>query len=281
MLQTFGAQYGAFGDLAQFGGDANVLGMGPEYFNKLLGQLQPQPLATVDITPSLEAMLATTDWSASFSVIPAPAPTSIAPADLALPSPTLKRKDSTSSDEPEQPAKRPRGRPPKGRSGTTSPVITKQPMRQSKPSSSPSTPLVNTVSLEDNEEASTRTASGKPSTARPKSVVPEKYFKDGTAQTVTGMTMEQILAFPTYDELLKQVSPEKRAGAREFGERIAENRDKAKDAAKKSRDEKRQKIEQLEGQVDGLEDQVARMKEYLAVLLGSGRVSQVEVAEFL
>jgi polyhydroxyalkanoate synthesis regulator phasin len=95
------------------------------------------------------------------------------------------------------------------------------------------------------------------------------------------MTLEQILAFPTYDELLKQVAPHKQADAKEFGDRIAENRDRAKDAAKKSRDEKRQKIEQLEGQVDGLEEQVAKMRAYISALLGSGRVSQVEVAAFL
>lgn len=280
MLQTFGLQYGAFGELASFGSDANILGMGDEYLHKLLSQLPPRPIQStieVDPIPDLGTMLASTDWTASFSVVPsAPAPTSISPSNLVL-SPTLKRKDSSDeSDKPEQAAKRPRGRPPKSRStvttGTISPVLTTP--------SSPSTPLLNEIALEE-DPCMKRTASGKPSTARPKSVVPEKHFKDGTAQAITGMTMEQILAFPTYDELLKQVSPDKWAGAREFGDRIAENRDRAKDAAKKSRDEKRQKIEQLESQVDGLEDQVARMKEYLSVLLSSGRVSQEEVAAFM
>ncbi|KAI9638241.1 uncharacterized protein MKK02DRAFT_31717 [Dioszegia hungarica] len=278
MQQTFGAGYGSFGDIAQFGGDANTLGMGPDFISKLTSDSLPQSAVNINITPSIEAMLATTDWSASFSVIP----TAIAPADLVMPSPSLKRKDSSSSDEPEpasdQPAKRPRGRPPKGRtSGTASPLST----RQSKIPSPVGTPLIATVSLDDVEEPPKRTASGKPSTARPKSVVPEKYFKDGSAFAITGMTMEQILSFPTFDELLKQVAVDKRDGAREFGERIADQRDKAKDAAKKSRDEKRQKIEQLEGQVDGLEDQVAKMRVYLQSLLGSGRVSHVEVAAYL
>jgi hypothetical protein len=111
--------------------------------------------------------------------------------------------------------------------------------------------------------------------------VPEKYFKDGTAQAITGMTMEQILAFPTFEQLLKAVSPELRAGAADFGERIADNRDKAKDAAKKSREERKAKIESLETTVQELEDKVKGMQGVLMGLVARGVLRVDEVKAFM
>jgi hypothetical protein len=141
------------------------------------------------------------------------------------------------------------------------------------------------VTFEDSDAESESTpkitASGKLSTARPKSVVPEKYFKDGSAQAVTGMTVEQIQAFPTFEELLKKVSPELQSAAAEFGERIKENRDKAKDAAKKSRDERKAKIDSLEQTVSELEGKIEGMQAVMMALVSRGVLSEAEVRTWM
>ena len=215
-------------------------------------------------------MYAKLGWSSEQTI--QPAQLSLTPTVSATaPAPSMKRKGSDAGSDDSALAKRPRGRPPKARAD----------------SSTLSTPLVRTGSFESEFTSESpaaivkRTASGKPSTARPKSVVPEKYFKDGTAQAITGMTMEQILAFPTFEELLKAVSPELRAGAADFGERIADNRDKAKDAAKKSREERKAKIESLETTVQGLEDKVKGMQGVLMGLVARGVLRVDEVKAFM
>ena len=95
------------------------------------------------------------------------------------------------------------------------------------------------------------------------------------------MTVDQIQSFPTFDELLKVVSPVLQTGAAEFGGRISENRDKAKDAAKKSRDERRAKIDSLEQTVSDLEGKIEGMKGVLVVLVNKGVVDKAEVANWL
>jgi polyhydroxyalkanoate synthesis regulator phasin len=125
------------------------------------------------------------------------------------------------------------------------------------------------------------TATGKLSTARPKSVVPEKYLKDGSALSILGMTVDEIQTFPTFEDLLRKVHPSKQAAAAEFGLRIADNRDKAKDAAKKSRDERRQKIESLEDTVQTLETKVVGLQNLLLQLVAKGLVSQGDIASLM
>lgn len=254
--------------------DMNDLGLS-DFLAKFAPLAEPV-VPGLDLSDALNQAYANLGWTApaqttqTFS--PIVAPTAIEPAMLSLSTPptpppttpltTLKRKESDTS-EAQAPAKRPRGRPPKSRSD------------------SDNTPSIRAVSIESEDEPVKRTASGKPSTARPKSVVPEKYFKDGTAQAVTGMTMEQILAFPTFEDLLKQVDPSLYDAAAEFGERIADNRDKAKDAAKKSREERKAKIDSLERTVDGLENKIKGMQGVLMALVSKGLVAQSDVAAFM
>lgn len=227
------------------------------------------PVPQVDLSDALHQAYANMGWS-DLAMAPV---TSVQPGQLSLVSsplpaaPSLKRKESDAADV-DTPAKRPRGRPPKARADSS-------PLAEA-------TPLVRAASIEsDDAPIVKRTASGKPSTARPKSVVPEKYFKDGTAQQITGMTMEEILAFPTFEELLKQVKPELQAGAAEFGERIAENRDKAKDAAKKSREDRKAKVETLEKTIEGLEGKIKGMQGVLAALVVKGVLSVSDVQAFM
>ncbi|BEJ16955.1 hypothetical protein CspHIS471_0603560 [Cutaneotrichosporon sp. HIS471] len=135
----------------------------------------------------------------------------------------------------------------------------------------------------DTEVAATirLTSTGKPSTARPKAVVPEKYMKNGEAQTITGMSTEQILAYPNWEALMQDVDEEHRANALAFGKMITDNRDKAKWAAKKSRDERKQKVEQLEGQVDELEKKNDGMRKVLLGLVRKGLVDISEIQEYI
>ncbi|KAL0241841.1 hypothetical protein I308_106013 [Cryptococcus tetragattii IND107] len=225
-------------------------------------------------------------------------PSAVEPLQLSLP-PTPdsttdyhpnsnKRKASDASDVG-APAPKRRGRPP----GTGKPKAS-QPMerRQSKTSSfssvSPSS-FNDTLPADDSdlETASPPvkvTATGKPSTDRPKSVVPAKFLKDGTAQAILGMTIPEILSFPTYEELLKKVSLELLPGAREFGEKIADNRDKAKDAAKKSRDERRAKIERaeyFEKKCEQLQEQVASMSSFLMTLVELNVLKKDQIQAFV
>lgn len=199
--------------------------------------------------------------------------------------PSLKRMLTDETDEGDaQVPKKPRGRPPK-------PNAEKRPYRrQSKTSTSvpalaaaaiSGTPVLAAVPIEDDSDDELASGSKKASTARPKSVVPDKYLKDGTASKILGMPVEQINSYPTFTELLKHVSEPLKSGATEFGFRIAENRDKAKDAAKKSRDEKRSKIETLEKAKAELEVQILKMQVFLSGLAKQGVIGEGEVAVFM
>lgn len=251
------------GDLGGLG-DINVADLGlADFIAKHTPTVPASAPAPAPASDALQQAYANLGWSGDMTIQPAQ-------LSLTAPAPSMKRKESDAGSDDAGPAKRPRGRPPKVRTD----------------SSYLATPLVRAASIEseDASESPTavkRTASGKPSTARPKSVVPEKYFKDGTAQAITGMTMEQILAYPTFEELLKNVEPSLQASAAEFGERIAENRDKAKDAAKKSREERKAKIETLESAVAGLEDKVKGMQGVLMGLVARGILGVDDVKAFM
>jgi len=279
MLSTFGLDFGVFGDMTGLGNDAALqLGL-VDLIDKYAVPQPAVPAVGVDITAALKDSYAALGWAV-------PAPTAVRP--------TLKRKDSDSGSD-SAPQKRPRGRPPKSRSdsGSVPPPVAKRPYnRQPKMSSGQvslsGTPALRAGALADDEDSDAEsesapklTPSGKTSTARPKSVVPEKYFKDGSAQAITGMTVEQITSFPTFEELLKKVAPALQAGAAEFGERIKENRDKAKDAAKKSREERRQKIDSLEATVAQLEGHIQGMQGVFKALVAKGILSTAEIAMWI
>nr|ODN96644.1 hypothetical protein L204_03353 [Cryptococcus depauperatus CBS 7855] len=190
---------------------------------------------------------------------------------------SLKRKASDSCGDDAAPAPKRRGRPP----GTGKPksLVTKPqpPSFKTTPS-----PISSTTSLfsEDGSPAVRCTITGKPSTDRPKSVVPAKFLKDGTAQSILGMSIPQINSYPTFSALLADVHPSFLPAAREFGEKISDNRDKAKDAAKKSRDERRVKIERaeyLEKRCEELESKVERMMGLLVGLVEKGLIGKSDV----
>ncbi|OWZ28518.1 hypothetical protein J007_06356 [Cryptococcus neoformans] len=225
-------------------------------------------------------------------------PSAVEPLQLSLP-PTPdstteyrtnsnKRKASDASDEG-APAPKRRGRPPgTGKPKAAKPMERQQSKTSSFSSSSPSsfngTPPADDSDLEAASPTVKVTATGKPSTDRPKSVVPAKFLKDGTAQAILGMTIPEILSFPTYEELLKKVKVELLPGAREFGEKIADNRDKAKDAAKKSRDERRAKIERaeyFEKKCEQLQEQIASMSSFLMTLVELNVLKKDQIQAFV
>jgi hypothetical protein len=285
MLSTFGATFGAdLRSLASLSGDAvTQLQLGT-----LLSQLAtpqsvaPAPAAASGLTEAYAAL----GWPLASKAAPAAAVTP------AVASTAMKRKGSDSSDDSSA-AKRPRGRPP-----SSTPVAKRPYRRQSKNGLSLSqlaaaaasgkpvvideTPLIVEDDEDDEPSSPVRlTSTGKPSTARPKAVVPEKYMKNGEAQAITGMNTEQILSFPNWVSLMECVDEAHRAGAEVFGKMITENRDKAKWAAKKSRDERKAKVESLEGQVDDLQGKISEMRGLLLGLVGRGLVPLSEVESFI
>ncbi|KAK8866178.1 hypothetical protein IAR55_001329 [Kwoniella newhampshirensis] len=296
MTSTFGLSFGDFGVHTGLDSDAaSQLGL-----TNLIGKLSEQSEAQSTTTISNAASTNLADAYAILDkLLPSTSsPDSVEPSLLSLPpSPApLKRKASDSSEDAATTFKR-RGRPPG--SGKTKPLSV-QPLkrayrRQSKSTmdvllGSPTLSVDTTAADGDESDAESEsspvklTASGKPSTARPKSVVPEKFLKDGSAQSILGMTIVEIQSFPSFEELLKKVSPSLMAGAKEFGERIAENRDKAKDAAKKSRDERRAKIERadvLEKKVEELEAQISGMTSVLLALVDRGILTKDQVKTYL
>ncbi|ODN78046.1 hypothetical protein L202_05128 [Cryptococcus amylolentus CBS 6039] len=236
-----------------------------------------------------------TDLYAAITQLVGNAPMAVEPANLSLPASPVapvaalgaKRKASDASDEG-APAPKRRGRPP----GTGKPkaaVAPKRRVSKASPASSSVSPASSSEALplddfDDDMSPVRLTATGKPSTDRPKSVVPAKFLKDGSAQAILGMTIPEIMSFPTYEELLKKVRPELVAGATEFGEKIADNRDKAKDAAKKSRDERRAKIERaeyLERRCEELEGKVSNMGSFLMSLVDLNVLSKEQIRAFM
>ncbi|TYJ59155.1 hypothetical protein B9479_000144 [Cryptococcus floricola] len=134
------------------------------------------------------------------------------------------------------------------------------------------------------DESTASVADVKASTARPKSVVPEKFIGDGSAETALGMSTAAIQSFPTFEELLKHVHPDNYARAKAFGEKIAKNRLKAKNAAKRSRDQRRAKIEkaeELEKETEMLQGKLDGMRTLLSRLVANGTLSKDAVKGYI
>jgi hypothetical protein len=291
MKDTFGLDFGSFGMMTGLGEDAASL-LGLTGTEGVMKQYQPQILqdAAKDVIPlaggpagDLQNFIASIDWK-TFGVVadvPTSTPATIQPSQLVHPRPDLKRKTSgdASPDILASPAsldgpvaKKPRGRPPKAKTTPTSTTSRRL-------SNLPTPTSTQTQSLHLSPPTSPKTqAKNASSTARPKSVVPEKFFKDNHAQTLLGMTKAQICSYPTFEDLLADVVPALRAGAEEFGHKIAEGRDRAKDAAKKSRDEKRGLIVGLEERVGELEDEVKGLRGLLKGLVEKGLVGSQDLA---
>ena len=279
MTSTFGIDFGSLSSMTALEADAgDQLGLNGLFEKVDAGHISCAPSADTDILSAFVAL----GWCAP--------PAAIEPSLLVSPCPPLKRKASDISTQA-VPAKRPRGRPPKSRGEPKRPYRRQSQTGSSVPSlvaavltNTPASCNVTLVDDDDDSDAeskSPRIKTGKASTDRPKSVVPEKYLKDGSAQTILGMSVDQIALFPTFEELLKVVSPELLGGAAEFGERIKENRDKAKDAAKKSRDERRVKIDTLEKTVLDLETKIVGMQGVFETLARKGLLSEADMISWM
>ncbi|WWC66127.1 uncharacterized protein I206_100027 [Kwoniella pini CBS 10737] len=299
MTNTFGLSFGDFGLHTDLGADAaSQLGL-----TNLIGKLGDKKMAQ---QPSnISTMAPVNDLTDAYALLDkllptASSPMSIQPSQLSLPpSPPLtgiKRKSSDASEDG-APAAKKRGRPPGSAKTKTLSLQDPKRLYQRQSTVFSGSPTYSANSVADESEidspmatspitpaAPKKTASGKPSTARPKSVVPEKFLKDGSAQAILGMTIDQIQSYPSFDMLLKDVEASKLPTARDFGERISDNRDKAKDAAKKSRDERRAKIERseyLEKKVDDLESKLKGMTSVLLTLVDRGIINKDQIASFL
>jgi len=95
--------------------------------------------------------------------------------------------------------------------------------------------------------------SSKPTVAKPKAVVPQKYLRDGTAQAALGMSEEQILAYPDFDTLLIDVRADLQARAIEFGQSVENGRRQAAESAQMIRAAKDAKLNGLADRVHGME----------------------------
>ncbi|ORX37436.1 hypothetical protein BD324DRAFT_651029 [Kockovaella imperatae] len=254
MLATFGSAFANFGDLTGLGPDATTqLGLTGLFAHSTVPAPSSSTLPVPQ--PGPEQFYESLFGAAPFTVEPsALISTPVTDAQVTPSGDSLKRKlsDDSSDCDSTAPAKRPRGRPPKSRTSDAS--LPKRPVQRLSKSSKLDTPGTVTMSLgPDSEPGSPKlTSSGKPSTARPRSVVPERYLRDGSAQKILGMDLDQIAKYPSFEDLLKDVEPSKKAQAAELGAKIADQRDKAADAAKKSRDERKAKIDTLESKVSDL-----------------------------
>ncbi|KLT45011.1 hypothetical protein CC85DRAFT_169604 [Cutaneotrichosporon oleaginosum] len=133
---------------------------------------------------------------------------------------------------------------------TGSPVFTETPQGALGPS--PPAPTPGPV-----KARKTATVRPKAATARPKATVPEKYMAD--AQQLSGMSRAQILSYPTFEALLRDVDEARLPPLIRLGEQITLTRARAADSAQKSREEAQQRkdaVHKLGGQVKVLEDKV-------------------------
>jgi hypothetical protein len=115
--------------------------------------------------------------------------------------------------------------------------------------------------------------SSKPSVAKPKAVVPQKYLRDGTAQAALGMSEEQILAYPDFDTLLVDVRAELQSRAVEFGQLVESGRRQAAESAQQNRAAKDAKL-------NGLADRVHSMEATARQLLDQGILTQAQYQLF-
>lgn len=120
----------------------------------------------------------------------------------------------------------------------------------------------------------TKRQSSKPSVAKPKAVVPQKYLKDGSAQAALGMTEDEILTFPDFDALLLAVAPDLKDRAITFGQVIENGRRQAAESAQQTRAAKESKLNDLTAEV-------ARLRQGYQQLLALGRITAEEAQAFI
>lgn len=214
-------------------------------------------------TPEMIAMLLQPPFVAPAQSAPL-APVTISPGQLSTPlegtpvsvtsdlpgpsAPSMKRKLSESSvDSHQQPKKR--GRPPKNPASLGLTIQT------------PSTPKP-------------KRQAAKPSVAKPKAVVPQKYLRDGSAQAALGMTESQILAYPDFDALLLAVAPALKERAAAFGEHIEYGRRQAAESAQSNRAAKDAKL-------NALADEVQRLKDGFRELYNKGLIDGETLSRFV
>jgi hypothetical protein len=114
----------------------------------------------------------------------------------------------------------------------------------------------------------------KPTVAKPKAVVPQKYLRDGTAQGALGMSEEQILAYPDFDTLLLDVRADLQTRAVEFGQLIENGRRQAAESAQMNRAAKDAKL-------NGLADEVHRMALAARQLLDQGILTEAQFRQIV
>lgn len=222
-----------------FGADFGV----NQSLSALLNMFGPQPpqQQAAGVAPSETTANVFTISPSQLSTPLEGTPTSVFSELPAVPAPvSMKRKLSESSvDTTTQPKKR--GRPPKNQSLdlAASTVGTPKPKRQSV----------------------------KPSVAKPKAVVPQKFLRDGSAQKATGMTEQQILAYPDFEALLLAVAPELKSGAAHLGEQIELGRRQAAESAQSNRAAKDAKL-------NAALDEIQRLKAGFLELYQAGHINE-------
>ena len=154
-----------------------------------------------------------------FAFLDVPQPT-VSPATLTMappsapstnpPSPSKRSASEAELESSEAPRKR-RGRPPKTFSASSiSPVSIAASLTEVPPPSAKSTD-------------------------RPKSVIPQKYLKDGLAERTLGLTEAEINSCPTFEALLTLVPAANQAEALKLQKKIDIERSKAAEAARKGK----------------------------------------------
>jgi hypothetical protein len=114
----------------------------------------------------------------------------------------------------------------------------------------------------------------KPTVAKPKAVVPQKYLRDGTAQDILGMSEEKILAFPDFETLMLEVPAHLQTRAEDFGRLIENGRRQAAESAQMNRAAKDAKL-------TGLADKVQRMEAGFRQLLQQGLITEAMYRQFV
>jgi len=215
-----------------------------------------------------------------------PVSASVSPADLVIRTPeTTKRKFSVDSDAEVTSVPAKRGRKASANSTAKAP-------RQIKAEGSPLARTVTMAAEFGVPSAASSPQSGSPiapinpAHARPKSVVPDKFLKNGTAQKILGMAEQEIKGYAQFSDILQVlVGTDRYDEAVKFGTQLEEIRLQGRDAAKKSRDEKRQQKEalmKLQAELDheraatkARNEQVASQ---LAKLVGAGLLTREQAA---
>lgn len=202
--------------------------------------------------------------------------TSLLSSPATAPSPALQKRKSSDDSAAGPPRKR-RGRPPKASVEVS-------------PSQEGDSPLPRDDT--DREVAKSDicapklTKSGKPSTARPRKTVPDKFFD--RAERLFGMTGAQMNEYANFEHLLKTVAPENYDAAVKLGEeieavRIVQNAAamKGRGQTKKDLQEAKDRVTQLEGHLSDAQGQLSDIRAYLRSLVDLGIVPASSANVFL